>query len=70
MNYCKKLAEDFFRDTAMSCDPNCLIELPSEETMRNRYVKSIKTATMLTTDDAPAYQIARAFGIESDKEAE
>lgn len=70
MNYCKKLAEDFFRDTAMSCDPNCLIELPSEVTMRNRYVKSIKTATMLTTDDAPAYQIARAFGIESDKEAE
>lgn len=70
MNYCKKLAVDFFREDAEGCDPNCLIELPSEEAMRNRYVKSIKTATMLTTDDAPAYQIARAFGIESGKEAE
>lgn len=69
MNYCKKLAVDFFREDAEGCDPNCLIELPSEETMRNRYVKSIKTATMLTTNDAPAYQIARAFGIESGKEA-
>lgn len=70
MNYCKQLAVDYFRDAAMGCNPNCLIELPSEETMRNRYVKSIKTATMLTTDDAPAYQIARAFGTESGREAE
>ncbi len=70
MNYCKQLAADFFQDAAKGCNPNCLIELPSEETMRNRYVKSIKTATMLTTDDAPAYQIARAFGTESGREAE
>lgn len=60
-----KISEKYFGIGCYKVTPDELVdtltytELPPPEAIRNRYIKSVKTATMLTSNDDPCYLMAR-----------